>query len=212
MSRWLAALVVVIGLTAAGVAVLWSQLPGIGAGGLLHPSRRPMTATAPPTCIDSTFDGAGVTISGWRCRQAGDTRGTIVYLHGIADNRAGAGGPGSVIQRFGSRGFDVIAYDSRAHGNSGGDTCTYGFFEKEDLRRVIDQAARGPVVLIGTSLGAAVALQEAAGDPRVRAVIAAESFSDLRTVAIERAPRFFTRGTIDRAFALAEQQGHFQVD
>jgi hypothetical protein len=32
----------------------------------------------------------------------------------------------------------VIAYDSRAHGESGGDACTYGFFEKEDLRRVLD--------------------------------------------------------------------------
>src|SRR5262245_55691082 len=104
MRRWLAALVVVIGLTAAGVAVLWSQLPAAGAGGLLHPSRRPMTATAPATCVDATFDGAGVTISGWRCRQAGDTRGTIVYLHGIADNRAGASG---VVERFGSHGFDV---------------------------------------------------------------------------------------------------------
>jgi pimeloyl-ACP methyl ester carboxylesterase len=131
-----------------------------------------------------------------------------VYLHGIADNRAGAAG---VIERFGPRGFDVVAYDSRAHGNSSGDTCTYGYFEKQDLHRVLDQAARGPVVLMGTSLGAAVALQEAADDARVRAVVAAESFSDLRTVAIERAPRFFTRGAIDRAFAIAEEQGHFHV-
>jgi alpha-beta hydrolase superfamily lysophospholipase len=207
--RWLAALLVFIGVIAAAGAVVWSQLPALGAGGLLHPAHRPMTAATPPTCVDSVFEGVGVTIGGWRCRAPGDPRGTIVYLHGIADNRGGAGG---IVQRFGPRGFDVIAYDSRAHGNSGGDACTYGFFEKQDLRRVIDQAARGPIALIGTSLGAAVALQEAADDRRVRALVAAESFSDLRTVAIERAPRFFTRGVIDRAFALAEQQGHFQID
>ena len=90
--------------------------------------------------------------------------------------------------------------------------CTYGFFEKHDLHRVLDTAGPGPIVLVGTSLGAAVALQEAAGDARVTAVVAAETFSDLRTVATERAPFFFTSGVITRAFELAEREGRFQVD
>lgn len=67
-------------------------------------------------------------------------------------------------------------------------------------------------MLLGTSLGAAVALQEAARDARVTAVIAAETFSDLRTIATERAPFFFTSGIIARAFQVAEQQGRFSVD
>ena len=75
-----------------------------------------------------------------------------------------------------------------------------------------DTAAAGPIVLLGTSLGAAVALQEAALAPRVTAVIAAETFSDLRTVATERAPFVFTAGTIARALDLVEQQGRFQVN
>jgi len=87
-----------------------------------------------------------------------------------------------------------------AHGESGGEACAYGFFEKEDLRRVLDTLDPGPIVLVGTSLGAAVALQEAAQDPRVTAVVAAETFSDLRTVATERAPFFFTSSIIERAF------------
>jgi hypothetical protein len=41
-------------------------------------------------------------------------------------------------------------------------------------------------VLLGTSLGAAVALQEAADDGRVVGIVAAEVFSDLRTVARAR--------------------------
>jgi pimeloyl-ACP methyl ester carboxylesterase len=136
-------------------------------------------------------------------------RGTIVYLHGIADNRSSARG---VIARYIERGFDVVAYDSRAHGQSGGDACTYGFFEKGDLRKVIDAIGGGRTVLIGTSLGAAVALQAAAEDPRIATVIAAETFSDLRTVATERAPFVFTRRSIARAFQLAEQQAGFRVD
>jgi pimeloyl-ACP methyl ester carboxylesterase len=41
--------------------------------------------------------------------------------------------------------------------------------------------------------------------------VAAESFSDLRTVAQERAPWVLTRGVIERAFAIAERDGHFSV-
>jgi pimeloyl-ACP methyl ester carboxylesterase len=117
-----------------------------------------------------------------------------------------------VVQRFTPRGFDVVAYDSRRHGQSPGEVCTYGFVEKRDLRRIIDGLPTGPVILIGTSLGAAVALQEAASDPRVVSVIAAESFSDLRTVATERAPWYLPAPVIRKAFMVAEQRGRFLVD
>ena len=98
-------------------------------------------------------------------------------------------------------------YCAVAHGDSEGDLCTYGFYEKQDLHRVLDEVQPGPIVLFGTSLGAAVALQEAAGDRRVTAVVAAETFSDLRTVAIERAPFFFSSGVISCACVCVEQQG-----
>jgi len=207
--RWRVIAFSVAGVLFLAAVVVASQLPAYGAGALLHPARRRVTGVRPPTCQDEIFDGEGLELRGWRCRASGTRRGTLVYLHGVGDNRTSAAG---VIDRFGKRGFDVIAYDSRAHGDSQGDICTYGFFEKRDLFRVLDTVDAGPIVLIGTSLGAAVALQEAALDTRVTAVIAAETFSDLRTVATERAPFFFTPGTIARAFRLAEEQGRFEVD
>ena len=80
------------------------------------------------------------------------------------------------------------------------------------LHRVLDTIHGGPIVLLGHSLGAAIALQEAADDPRVTTVISAETFSDLRTVATERAPLFFSSGVIGRGFRLAESEAHFRVD
>jgi uncharacterized protein len=142
-------------------------------------------------------------------RAHGGRRGTVIYLHGFADNRASGAG---VMERFRRRGFDVVAYDSRAHGESGGGASTYGFHEKEDLRRVLDTLEPGPVVLIGASLGAAVALQAAAVDPRISAVVAAETFSDLRTVVTERAPFFFAGDTVNNAIKLAGEKGSFQID
>lgn len=150
-----------------------------------------------------------VALSGWRCRARSEPRASIVLLHGIADNRGSWSG---TIPWLLHKRFEVIAYDSRANGESEGSACTYGFLEKQDLHRVIDTLEVRPIVLIGTSLGAAIALQEAADDPRVVAVVAAETFSDLRTIAIERAPFYFPRFMVPGAFALAEQQGGFRID
>ena len=191
------------------LGVVACQLPSIGAALILHPLRRHVVAAPPAMCQKVTFSGDGVSLQGWRGQAAGTRRGTLVYLHGVADNRASGAG---VMERFRKRGFDVVAYDSRAQGESGGDASTYGFYKKEDLRRVMDTMNPGPIVLVGSSFGAAVALQTAAVDRRVSAVVAAETFSDLRTVVTERAPFFFTAGTIDKAIRLAEQKGRFQMD
>jgi uncharacterized protein len=176
---------------------------------LLHPARRAVLRTIPENCETTTFAGAGVVLKGWRCHASDHPRGTIIYLHGVADNRGSAS---NIIRRYTAKGFDVIAYDSRAHGDSEGSVCTYGYFEKDDLREVVGGVEHGPIVLIGNSLGAAVAIQAAAGDQRITAVVAAETFSDLRTVAQERAPWVLTYGMIARAFRLAETSGRFEVD
>jgi pimeloyl-ACP methyl ester carboxylesterase len=151
-----------------------------------------------------------VRLAGWICSATpASTRPTIVYLHGVADNRDSSVG---VIDRFRRRGFNVIAYDSRAHGRSEGDRCTYGYFEKQDLRHVFDQAGVDRAILIGHSLGAAVALQAAAIDHRIIGVVAASSFADLRSIAKDRAPAVFTASAINAAFARAEHDGEFVAD
>ena len=132
-------------------AALISQAPSIAAGGLLFPWRTTSKIAAPPGCVDRVFAGEDVTLNGWECG-AGAPRPTVIYLHGIADNQSSAAG---AIDHFTSRGFGVIAYDSRRHGTSGGDVCTYGFLEKLDLRRVIDALSARPSSMVGTSLEAA---------------------------------------------------------
>src|SRR4051812_1462745 len=133
--------------------------PGWGAGGLLHPGRRPVTRLPTRPFQRVELAGDGLKLRGWRFAAEGPRRGVMVYLHGAADNRASSI---AIAERYVARGFDVLAYDSRGHGESEGDACTYGFHEKRDLRRVLDTVTAPPIVLIGTSLGAAVALQAAA--------------------------------------------------
>ena len=191
------------------LSIAASQLPAYGAGALLFPTRHINARTMPAACTNRTFNGLDVVLDGWQCTTSNTPRrGTIFYLHGIADNRGSAVG---IIEAFLPRGFDVVAYDARAHGTSEGDRCTYGYYEKRDLQRVLDQLQITDAILIGHSLGAAIALQAAAIEPRVRAVAALSTFSDLRTIATERAS-FFPSWSLGPAFARAEHDGKFVVD
>jgi pimeloyl-ACP methyl ester carboxylesterase len=210
MKRLAVAVWILVMLSAVAAAIGRSQLPAIGAGALLYPARHVSTRPTPAGCVDRTFDGVRARLAGWVCTtESASSKPTIVYLHGIADNRDSSTG---VIDRFQQRGFSVIVYDSRGHGRSEGDRCTYGFFEKQDLVRVLDQAGVDSAILIGHSLGAAVALQAAATDTRIKAVVAASTFADLRSIAAERAPFVFTPSLIDAALKRAEQDAQFVVD
>lgn len=194
-------------LCAAG-GVYHTQAPQWAAAALLQPVRRAPAAPPPGVYETLRLHANGVTLVGWKFQAQSARVGTLIYLHGVGDNRrAGIG----LVERFARLGFDVVAYDSRAHGESTGDFCTYGYYERQDLKAVIAALPPGRVVLIGHSLGAAIALQ-AAAEIAVDAVVSAETFSDLRVVAEERAPRVLTASVVQRAFRMAEQQGRFRVD
>ena len=92
---------------------------------------------------------------------------------------------------FRSLGFHVLLYDLRAHGASGGKNSTFGYYEKYDLRTMVEWTFMrlGPGALVGTmgeSLGGAITIQHAAIDPRVAFCIALSSFSDLKQLFIYR--------------------------
>ena len=148
-----------------GFAASSCMPPEWGANAVLHPYRKPLTAVPDIPYDDVAFTGqGGIAFRGWRFRASGERRGMLVYLHGIGDNRAGGIG---LAKRFGPKGWEVLAYDGRAQGASGGDACTYGVLEKGDLSKALDALKADRVVLFGSSLGAAVALQAAPLDARI---------------------------------------------
>jgi uncharacterized protein len=201
---------------AAGLLLFLSSAcmpPEWGANALLHPARRKPLIDADLPHEDFWLQSDGLALKGWLFHAQGSRRGLIVYLHGVGDNRSSGLG---VARRFTPKGYDVLAYDSRAHGESEGSDCTYGFYEKVDLSRALDAVETLGVraddaVLFGSSLGAAVALQAAADDPRIRGVVAQSPFSDLETVARERVAWVASRAAIAKAFSIAEQQGRFRA-
>jgi hypothetical protein len=169
----------------------------IGPGMLLQPYRRTVeyyrkrTNVLHPGDIGLEHEDViiktheGIPLQCWLIRTRGPARGTIIYLHGVSECRI-VGLP--LAKLLHDLGFHVFLYDSRCHGDSGGKYCTYGFYEKHDARAVIaylkgrKDFTAGPIGIFGTSMGAAVALQVAAIDERVVAVVAESGFATLRTV------------------------------
>ena len=164
---------------------------------LLQPYRRTLTyyrkhiSILHPADLHLPFEeitlktAEGIPLSCWFIPAPNMPHGTVVYLHGVSESKIAALPAAKLLY---DHGFNVFLYDARRHGESGGTFCTYGFYEKHDPSMIISYlTGRSDVQvrkigLFGVSMGAAVALQTAAIDHRVTAVVAESGFSTLRGV------------------------------
>lgn len=118
--------------------------------------------------------GQPLRIAGWWIPHPQAHGRYVVLLHGYADAKVGAI---AWAPTWHALGWNILAIDLRAHGESGGRHCTGGYFERHDVSDVIDQLrARRPeqtrrLVLFGASFGAAVAVATAVLRDDVDAVV-----------------------------------------
>ncbi len=124
-------------------------------------------------------------LNSWLIRAPEPAKGTLLYLHGVGDCKI----DGLRFARLmHDQHYNVLLYDARRHGNSDGAFCTYGFYEKFDVVTIIDYLLSradircGKIGLFGTSMGAAVAIQAAAIDRRISALVSENSFATLRSI------------------------------
>ncbi len=120
-------------------------------------------------------------IAGWWLPTENPSQRTVIILHGYSDAKVGgiAWAP-----MWLSLGWNVLALDLRAHGQSGGDYSTAGYFERDDVSQIIDQlnAARpqstSQLAIFGVSLGATIAAAVAARRDDIHAIIMESPYSD----------------------------------
>ncbi len=145
------------------------------------------------------------------------SKGTVVLLHGIGSSKSAKMGLAALLT---ANGYDCVLYDSRANGESGGENCTFGYYEKRDVSRVIDVVQErypgsGPFAIFGSSLGAAVAIQALSVDTRIVCGIAESPFATLRETIHDYAQRLFwipVDAVSDAALLRSERIANFAVD
>jgi pimeloyl-ACP methyl ester carboxylesterase len=140
-------------------------------------NRQDTPATYGATYEDVQFPSVdGNTLSGWYLASRG-TGITIVMTHGLFRSRY------ELVKRgcdLWQRGYGVLLYDLRRHGQSKAEFSSIGYAERHDvegaLAYVRTRAPGDRIVLFGVSMGAAATLLAAAETNGVAAVVADSSF------------------------------------
>jgi fermentation-respiration switch protein FrsA (DUF1100 family) len=169
-----------------------------------HPPRRRPKQT--PAAFGAAFEDVrfpsadGVMLSGWYvpARKTGQDGnrppGAVILCHGMMANRAEVLPWAAPLWE---RGYALLMFDFRALGESGGDLCTAGYSEPQDLRGAVDYLASRPdmadvpIGVFGFSMGGVAAILAAADDPRIQAVATHGAFATLDRALAQRCRHHF---------------------
>jgi pimeloyl-ACP methyl ester carboxylesterase len=119
------------------------------------------------------FTSDGIRLTAW---YTPPKNGAIILLaHGYGDNR-----PEWIHALLAKKGYGVLAWDARAHGESDGEISTISYLEVMDVKAGLDFASSQPDVkhigAWGGSMGAATMIRAAAEFPQIEALVVDSSF------------------------------------
>lgn len=121
----------------------------------------------------------GIKLAAWYTPS--ENGSVILVAHGYNASR-----PEDIYAMFAQHGYGVLAWDFRAHGQSGGDTCSLGYYEQLDVEAALDYAlAQSDVKHIGVwggSMGAATVILTASKRPEIEAVVSDSAYPSLEDV------------------------------
>ena len=121
---------------------------------------------------------------------------TIVLCHGYYRNLAEPFEVGLALNRAG---YNVFLFDFRACGRSGGRFTTVGLKEAWDVEAAVsyvsERYGRGPVGVLGISMGGGAAIMAGARRDEIAAVVTDCAFTDLGDIMRLKIPEFARAGT-----------------
>ncbi|MBN1384415.1 MAG: alpha/beta fold hydrolase [Elusimicrobia bacterium] len=162
-----------------------------------------------PADFDLNFEnigfktGDGINIDGWFIYASPPERDsrvgkksdkTIIVCHGWGANRADVFPSTRFLLK---EGYNLLYFDFRNHGKSGGRVSSLGGLESYDLRAAVDflkkekQAESKKIGVYGISMGAAVSIITASQDRRIEAVVADSPFSSFNYIVVRYAKLFY---------------------
>ena len=115
-----------------------------------------------------------VTLAGWYIAGEGQSP-TIIFVHGLNSVRSGdrAVELAAMLMDYG---FNILMFDLRGHGESGGDRTSGGFFERQDVLGAFDflvgqGTPADKIGVWGISMGAGTSVMALVDEPAIRALV-----------------------------------------
>ena len=145
-----------------------------------RPLERPTDRSNLEGMVDVTLDTRdGLTLHGWYVPTRNGA--AVVMAHGYGGNRAELLPEARLLA---SRGYGVLLFDLRAHGESEGDVSTFGDRERDDLRTAVSFTLGQPGVkrlgMLGVSIAGPPTAMVAASDARVGALVLKSAVTSMR--------------------------------
>jgi pimeloyl-ACP methyl ester carboxylesterase len=152
-----------LGLLVVGVALGSMQLDALLAPSISLPQETPADYALPYINIGLVAED-GIRLAAWFIPTDKAPLGAVVIVHGLGGNRASLLPNAPLLH---DHGYAVLLLDLRAHGESGGEFKSYGYFEALDVLAAVDYlvADQGVpetnIALMGHSLGGAAVVRAA---------------------------------------------------
>ena len=163
------------------------------------------------------FEAAdGVPLHGWFLPEGAPRRGSILFLHGNAQNISTHI---ASVAWLPAQGFDVLLFDYRGYGESRGSPSLAGLhldFEAA-LQALLarPEIERDRVIVFGQSLGGSLAITALAASPlrhQVRALIVEGAFTSYRALAREKLADFWLTWPLQAPLALTIEDRYRPID
>jgi dipeptidyl aminopeptidase/acylaminoacyl peptidase len=166
-----------------------------------HPPKYPLHV--PPSIYKAAYEEVsfasddGIILKGWLVKpvNAGVRSPAVIICHGIGANKSDFTG---LAVSLSHRGYFVLQFDFRAHGESSGSRTSIGYHEQKDIHaalsflktrsKTIDPKRIG---IFGFSMGGSTAILSAAKTGEFSAVVADSAFTSLRDQARETITGFY---------------------
>ncbi len=186
-----------------------SALSAYIAWNVLHPEKKdikPFSSNIAPeyTNISIPVEGKDITLSGWFFKKLDSDR-TVILAHDYGNNRLQFEEDTiNIVKKLLNKGFNVLAFDFRNSGKSGGSLTSMGALEKDDLTAVINYTTRTHnsrhIVLMGFGMGATASILAGAKAENVDALILDTPYVDIDDYVNYRAQKWNLPSEISEIF------------
>ncbi len=189
--RWVFSIVCIALLALGFVGIHWVAPYALLQPGRVHLDISPPDYGAASEVVHITTEDGIELVAYWTYPKEKKIRGTLLFVHGVGGCKEHFV---PLASKLTESGIASIVFDGRAHGESGGIYCTYGFYEKKDVSAVVDfieeKQLNVPLGIWGNSLGGAIAIQALENDERIQFGIIESTFTDLPQITFDYKKRY----------------------